>query len=758
MNFFDNFKVGTKISSGFIIILILMGIIGGMAIFQFSQVKSTVTNLADNFAKDQYLSEQLVTQILLTRFYANKYIRDHKFEDLDRFNEEFVNFEKLLAEADIEITKGERVKMLAEIKAGVKKYGENFTQVTKFVNKRHDILSNILDVQGPLAEQKLEQLRDSAFKADDAIASFYAGNAQRALLLMRLDAFKYLDKGDIQWVKKFDERYQEAQTAFKQLDKELQDPTRRQLAELAKKIVGKYNQGFISLQADYKKQNLIIETQLNIIGPQVRKTASKMSDSVTVDFDATNQKTRTLVDNTRWQLSITMFIAILIGTILGWFIARSITVPLTTVIEMSNKMSNGIMTQDIQNLTKVNRIINRKDEIGNIGRAYDILADYFKMIIEDIVQVSQNLANGNLQSMPADRYKGDFVQIKDSMETSLSSLSLVIKDIVQVSQGLADGDLRTTTKAQYKGDFVQIKDSMEIALSSLNKVVKDTVQVSQGLADGNLRVIPKAEYKGDFIKIKNALETVLLAQSQVIEDIVQVSQGLADGSKNVVAKAEYLGDFIQIKTALETAANKLSEAMAQNTIQDWLKTGQTELGKKISGEQEITDLARNICDFLTTYLEAQVGAFYIVEEEVILQRCSDEIPIKPVISPENLVDEVSLFLHQIENNLSDDKREMLHMVHDKKAILENKKILIVDDDERNIFALATILENHEAEVVCGFTGKEALKKLEENNDIAMVLMDIMMPDMDGYEAIEEIRKQLKYKNLPIIALTAKAMK
>ncbi|MDM8565156.1 MASE3 domain-containing protein [Candidatus Halobeggiatoa sp. HSG11] len=238
-----------------------------------------------------------------------------------------------------------------------------------------------------------------------------------------------------------------------------------------------------------------------------------------------------------------------------------------------------------------------------------------QIMIKDIVKISQGIADGNLQTTPKAEYKGDFVQIKASLESALLSLNSVVKDIVQVSQGLADGNLRITTKAEYKGDFVQIKDSMEIALSSLNKVVKDTVQVSQGLADGNLRVIPKAEYKGDFVKIKNALETTLLAQSQVIEDIVQVSQGLANGSKNVVAKADYQGDFIQIKTALEAAANKLSEAMAQNTIQNWLKTGQTELSKKISGELEIIDLAKNICDFLTTYLEAQVGAFYIVEEE-----------------------------------------------------------------------------------------------------------------------------------------------
>ncbi|MBE9563034.1 MAG: response regulator, partial [Proteobacteria bacterium] len=138
--------------------------------------------------------------------------------------------------------------------------------------------------------------------------------------------------------------------------------------------------------------------------------------------------------------------------------------------------------------------------------------------------------------------------------------------------------------------------------------------------------------------------------------------------------------------------------------------------------------------------------------------CSEKIPIKAVVSPENLVDEVTLFLHQIESNLSIDKRKMLHMVHDKKTIIKHKKVLIVDDDERNIFALATILENRDAEVICGLNGKEALKLLEENNDIAIVLMDIMMPEMDGYEAIREIRKQPKYRNLPIIALTAKAMK
>jgi signal transduction histidine kinase/CheY-like chemotaxis protein len=616
MNIFNNLNVGTKIFAGFFLILILMGIVGGLAMFQFTQIKVTVTNLADNFAKDQHLADQMVARILLTRFYANKYILGNKAEDLARFKEEFVYFEKLLAEASIEITKSERAKMLTDIKVGVQNYGENFAQVTKFIDKRHEILYKSFDVQGPLAEEKLEQLRESAFKADDAIASFYAGNAQRALLLMRLDAFKYLENGNIQWVKKFEKRYQEAQSAFQNLDRELQDPTRRQLAQIAQTTVDKYHQGFISLQTDYDKQNQIIETQLNVIGPQVRKTASKMSDSVSIDFDATNQKNRVLVDKTRWQLFITMLIALLVGISLGLFISRSITVPLAIVIDMSNKMAVGIIKQivDVQNRAKINQLMARQDEIGSLGRAYNTLAAYFSAMINDIVLVSQGLKTGDLRVVPQAQYKGDFVQIKNSLESASSNLQLVVKDIVQVSQGLAVGDLRVMPKAEYRGDFVQIKEALETTLANQNQVIKDITQVSQGLALGNLRVMPTAEYTGDFVQIKEALETTLLYLGKVIRDIVQVSQGLAEGN-NLTTKVEYRGDFNQIQNALEIAVAQLADATTKNNIQDWLKTGQAKLNVQITGEQDFVTLAKKIISFLTTYVEAEVGLFYTLTEE-----------------------------------------------------------------------------------------------------------------------------------------------
>lgn len=117
-----------------------------------------------------------------------------------------------------------------------------------------------------------------------------------------------------------------------------------------------------------------------------------------------------------------------------------------------------------------------------------------------------------------------------------------------------------------------------------------------------------------------------------------------------------------------------------------------------------------------------------------------------------------MFLHQVEANLPKEKRQMLQMVHDKTAILMNKKVLLVDDDIRNTFALTTVLENKEMEVIVAKNGKEALALLNEQPQVNIVLMDIMMPEMDGYEAMQKIRAQERFRRLPIIALTAKAMK
>jgi len=146
------------------------------------------------------------------------------------------------------------------------------------------------------------------------------------------------------------------------------------------------------------------------------------------------------------------------------------------------------------------------------------------------------------------------------------------------------------------------------------------------------------------------------------------------------------------------------------------------------------------------------------EEEARLKMAAKSIVLKDVQSPERLFDETALFLHRVVADLPPAKRQMLERLHGSNDVLKHRKVLVVDDDARNIFALTTVLENQEMDVISATNGRHAVEILQETPGIAVVLMDIMMPEMDGYETMREIRRQPEFRTLPILALTAKAMK
>jgi HAMP domain-containing protein/CheY-like chemotaxis protein/signal transduction histidine kinase len=146
------------------------------------------------------------------------------------------------------------------------------------------------------------------------------------------------------------------------------------------------------------------------------------------------------------------------------------------------------------------------------------------------------------------------------------------------------------------------------------------------------------------------------------------------------------------------------------------------------------------------------------EDETRLHTFARSVVVKGVESPERLLDETALFLHRVTSELPEAKRKMLERLHKSDELLTGRNVLVVDDDVRNIFALSSLLERRGMNVLTASTGREAIATLASNPDIAIVLMDIMMPEMDGYETIRVIRQNPTFRRLPIIALTAKAMK
>ncbi|MFB5762977.1 response regulator [Paenibacillus medicaginis] len=206
-------------------------------------------------------------------------------------------------------------------------------------------------------------------------------------------------------------------------------------------------------------------------------------------------------------------------------------------------------------------------------------------------------------------------------------------------------------------------------------------------------------------------------------------------------------------TAVSTGKEALDELKSQHydcMVLDLVLTDMTgfDLLDRIRDDESLSDLP------IIIYTGKELDS----KEEMRLRKYAESIIIKDVKSPERLLDETTLFLHRVEANLPEDKRRILQKLYNKEELFEGKNILLVDDDIRNIFALSSVLEGYRMNVTFAENGKEALELLQGDTKFDLVLMDMMMPEMDGYETMGHIRNMPEYERLPIIALTAKAMK
>jgi HAMP domain-containing protein/CheY-like chemotaxis protein len=249
-----------------------------------------------------------------------------------------------------------------------------------------------------------------------------------------------------------------------------------------------------------------------------------------------------------------------------------------------------------------------------------------------------------------------------------------------------------------------------------------------------------------------ALEAALARIRNVVEQRVKRLLIVEDDEVQRNSLVELIGDDDIAVTAVESgeaALRALEEQPFDCMVLDLRLPGMT--GVELINRAKSSLASRRMPVIVYT------GKELTREEETELRQVSESIIVKDVRSPERLLDETALFLHRVESKLPGPTREILRRLTETDPALVGKNVLLVDDDARNLFAITTILEQHEMKVVYAENGRDALDKLAANDSIDIVLMDIMMPEMDGYEATRRIRAEPKYEKLPVIALTAKAM-
>ncbi len=271
-------------------------------------------------------------------------------------------------------------------------------------------------------------------------------------------------------------------------------------------------------------------------------------------------------------------------------------------------------------------------------------------------------------------------------------------------------------------------------------------QRQRGLRQGALNYLEKPISK-------DALDNAFDRISTFLEEGVKRLLVVEDDENQRRSIIELIGEGDVEITAVGSAEEAMETLRATRfdcMVLDLGLTGEDgyKLLERIKADPEIQDLPIII----------YTGKDLSQAEETRLRRYAETIIIKDAKSPERLLDETALFLHRVESNLPDDKRRMLEQLHKTDSVFDGKKIMIVDDDVRNIFSLTSVLEQQGMIVVFAENGRDAIRMLQEQQDIHLVLMDVMMPEMDGYETTRAIREMPQFAQLPIISLTAKAMK
>ena len=266
--------------------------------------------------------------------------------------------------------------------------------------------------------------------------------------------------------------------------------------------------------------------------------------------------------------------------------------------------------------------------------------------------------------------------------------------------------------------------------------------IREGAMEFLTKPIAKEQLEDAFTRIENFIEKKMKSLL-VIED----DEDLRKAIKVLIGSGEV--EYFEAETGKE-ALKILKEEAIDCVILD--------LGlPDISGFELIKKL-QNIKEGRIPPIIIYTGKELSKEENDELQNFAETIIVKGVKSEERLLDETALFLHRTVSELPDAKKDILEGLYDKEAIFNHKKILVADDDMRNVFALSKVLREYGMEIIKAENGLKAIEALIAHEDIALVLMDIMMPVMDGMEAMKKIRAMEKFQDVPIIAITAKAMK
>lgn len=542
MKIFNNLSIGSKIMAGYFIALVLAAMVGGMSLYRINELNTTMSHLADKVALEQHLADNILTHVWQTRYYALDYINQQRPEDLERYRQELSDLDTLLTQADQTITQPEQVEMLTQLKESLSQFRAGYDKVIKLAADRSKIIDITLDIQGPLAEQKLTELQKSTFASQDYEVTQDVVVIQQALSSMRLDTFKYLQEKEEEWATKFDASYQQVQEMYQQaLSEKLDNPDQRQAATEAKTVIDNYATAFASLHDNYAAQNQIIIGELNVISRDIQKIGDQLVASVNEEFNLANEQTKTVVTQTQIILLITIAVAVLAGLSLGWTLSQSIIGPLKIMMGGLQNMSQGDLNRDIGTSVK-QAIMTRNDEIGAMGQALRASELYFTTMAEAADRIAQGDLTVEITS------KGDKDELGNVFVKMINQLRYLVGQVKDNAASL------TTASSQFSAAAYQAGQATSQITDTLQQVAQRTAQQSEGLNRATEMVEQMARAIDGVATGAQEQATAVGKAADITAHINEAIHQVAGNAETVVKQSVSAADAAQVgaKTVQET--------------------------------------------------------------------------------------------------------------------------------------------------------------------------------------------------------------